>query len=190
MTPNENINNLVLEFKEGNEKAFNELFLQFQKPIYGLAMRILANHSDADEVVQKTFMQVYLNLNTFRGESSFKTWLYKIAINQCKDHLKNKEQQISKIDLETPAMKKLKVQSSHPLKKIIGEQHTQILLEKINALSQQQKTAIILRVFDDLAFKEIAEALDCTESTAKVHYHQAILKLKGMFKDHTRGELR
>src|SRR3989338_11492575 len=136
MTPNENINNLVLEFKECNEKAFNELFLQFQKPIYGLAMRILANHSDADEVVQKTFMQVYLNLNTFRGESSFKTWLYRIAINQCKDHLKSKEQRVMKMSIDNPVFSKLKGKGENPVQKLIHQDRSRLLIKVINKLSQ------------------------------------------------------
>jgi len=179
----ENINTLVEEFKNGSEKAFNELFLLFQRPIYYLAMRLVRNHNDADEIVQKTFIQIYKSIDRFRGESTFKTWLYRIAINQCKDHLKSKEQRITKISLETPQFKRLKTPFEHPLQKLVREDRSKMLLKIIHKLSHQQKTAVMLRVFEDMAFKEIANVLECKESTAKVHFHQALIKMKTLVKE-------
>lgn len=181
----EKIESLVEELKNGNKSAFNELFLLFQKPIYYLAMRIVGNHHDADEMVQKTFLQVYQNIHLFRGESSFKTWLYRICVNLCKDHRKSKEQQIIKISLEAPSLQKLGTQANNPTQSLEKEDRTKFLLHMINRLSDQQKTTVMLRIFEDMAFKEIAHVLECKESTAKVHYHQAMLKLKTLLKETT-----
>ena len=185
------IDQWVNEFKEGNERAFNELFTHFQKPLYYFAMRLVANHSDADEVVQKTFLQVYTNIQNFRGESSFKTWVYKIAINLCKDHIKSKEQQVKKVALENPSLKKLSAPFENPLNTLMTQDQSKVLLNKISLLSDQQKTTVVLRVFEDMPFKEIASVLQCKESTAKVHFHQAILKLKDLFKENSpqKGDL-
>ena len=183
MATHETIHQLVKELMEGKQEAFNELFLMFQRPIYYLAMRMLANHNDADEIVQKTFLQVHQSIQGFRSESSFKTWLYRIAINQCKDHLKSKEQRVSKMSIDNPIFRGLKEKSQSPIQKLIQQDRTQVLIKIINQLSQQQKTTVMLRVFEDMAFKEIASVLDCTESTAKVHYHQALVKMKSLFKE-------
>jgi len=177
------IHSLVDAFKSGSERAFNELFLAFQRPIYYLAFRMVQNHNDADEIVQKTFMQVYKNIKYFRGESSFKTWLYRIAINQCKDHLKSREHRTIKISMETPVMKKLKNADESPVQKILKNEQTKMLIRTIERLSQQQKTAVMLRIFEDMAFKDIANVLECKESTAKVHFHQAIIKMKALVEE-------
>ncbi len=180
---------LVEEFRGGSEKAFNELFIKFQKPLYYFAMRLLTNHSDADEVVQRSFIQAYTNIKSFRGECSFKTWIYKITMNQCKDYIKSKDHQIKKVELDNPSLKKLSVKMEHPLSNLMQDEHKRILMTKINLLSDQQRTTVMLRIFEDLSFKEISEILGCTESTAKVHFHQAILKLRGLFGDTEKGDL-
>jgi RNA polymerase sigma factor (sigma-70 family) len=183
MTTKRDIEALAKEFISGSERAFNELFLELQRPIYYLAMRFLHNHNDADEIVQRTFMQVYRSISRFRGESTFKTWVYRIAINLCKDQLKSKEHRVKKVALEPPLLKKMTSKATHPLEGIIKQDRLRNLLRIVEKLSHQQKTTVMLRVFEDMAFKEIATVLECKESTAKVHFHQAIVKLRSLVKE-------
>ena len=72
---------LIREFKDGNEKAFNVLVLRYQEKIYWVVRRLLPDHDEADDVVQDIFVKVYRSLNSFKGDSSFYTWLYRIAVN-------------------------------------------------------------------------------------------------------------
>ncbi|OGQ14905.1 MAG: hypothetical protein A3B70_03110 [Deltaproteobacteria bacterium RIFCSPHIGHO2_02_FULL_40_11] len=188
ITDERHIQTLIDRLKEGDDAAFDELFHHFKRPIFFVALRMVSNQDDADEMVQKTFMQAYINIKNFRGESSFKTWLYRIAMNACKDHLKSKEHRAIKIDLESPSMRGLKSTFDHPIKKMIRQDQKKVIIDRMKNLSSQQKTTVVLRVFEDMAFKEIARILECKESTAKVHYHQAILKLKDEFKEDAKGD--
>jgi RNA polymerase sigma-70 factor (ECF subfamily) len=72
---------LVQEVRKGNRQAFTELMRRYQKRVYWTARRIVGSHEDADDVVQETFVKAYLGLGDFRGDSSFFTWLYRIAVN-------------------------------------------------------------------------------------------------------------
>ena len=88
-----------------------------------------------------------------------------------------------KMSIDNPVFSKLKGKGENPVQKLIHQDRSRLLIKVINKLSQQQKTTVMLRVFEDMAFKEIASVLDCTESTAKVHYHQALNKMKSLFKE-------
>jgi RNA polymerase sigma-70 factor (ECF subfamily) len=72
---------LVQEVRDGNRQAFTELMRRYQQRVYWTARRIVGTHEDADDVAQETFIKAYLGLGDFRGDSSFFTWLYKIAVN-------------------------------------------------------------------------------------------------------------
>ena len=74
---------LIHRIRDGDTGAFEELVLRYQKQIYGFVLRTLKDPRDAEDTVQKVFLLVYRNLKNFRFESSFKTWLYRISINQC-----------------------------------------------------------------------------------------------------------
>ena len=82
---------LIREFKDGNEKAFNVLVLRYQEKIYWVVRRLLPDHDEADDVVQDIFIKVYRSLNSFKGDSSFYTWLYRIAINLSLNEIRRKK---------------------------------------------------------------------------------------------------
>ena len=82
---------LIHRIRDGDTGAFEELVLRYQKPIYAFVLRMLKNPSDAEDTVQKVFLLAYQNLKGFRFESSFKTWLYRISINQCHNHFRQQK---------------------------------------------------------------------------------------------------
>ena len=82
---------LIREFKDGNEKAFNVLVLRYQEKIYWVVRRLLPDHDEADDVVQDIFIKVYRSLNSFKGDSSFYTWLYRIAVNLSLNEIRRKK---------------------------------------------------------------------------------------------------
>ena len=82
---------LIREFKNGNEKAYNVLVLRYQEKIYWVVRRLLPDHDEADDVVQDVFVKVYRSLNSFKGDSSFYTWLYIIAENLSLNEIRRKK---------------------------------------------------------------------------------------------------
>lgn len=133
----------------------------------------------AQDVVQEAFIKAYEKLSLFEGRSSFKSWLYQIAVNTAKNKLRENRHQFSDIEdvsigIEATAEKNLVHQA-------VGE----ILQREVDQLPFKQKTALVLRVYEDLSFAEIAQIMECPYDTAKANYRHALMKLKETFENKT-----
>ena len=93
---------LLQEFKNGSNEAFDQLVLKHQKSIYFLILRLVGNKIEAEDLSQKTFVQAFKNSHRFKGKSQFKTWIFRIAVNLCKNYLRNrsKKNEISIEDID------------------------------------------------------------------------------------------
>ena len=167
--------NLVAELREGNEAAFNRIVERYKREMYALAYRFTGNHQDADDIAQETFLKAYRSVRSFRGDSSLRTWLYRIAVNTSINHLKKGKKSVW-VELDT--------QRQAPA---VGPKGEQKLLEKefqarleqaIARLPQKQKKTLILKVFQELKFSEIAAVMKCSIGTAKANFFHAVSKLK------------
>ena len=164
---------LVKQVKLGNKTAFNLLVRTHQRGLYAIVFSMLKDHGATDDVVQDSFVKAYKHLETFAGKSSFKSWLYSIAINTAKNALRS-ESLRDKVDIE-----KVVLQSSPRMGENLEEQQLQTLMaEQIEKLPEKQKMALTLRVFDELPFKEIAEIMECPYDTAKANFRHAINSLR------------
>lgn len=164
---------LVKQVKIGNKTAFNLLVRTHQRGLYAVVFSMLKDHGTTDDVVQESFVKAYKHLETFAAKSSFKSWLYSIAINTAKNALRS-ESLREKVDLD-----KVVLQSTPRMGENLEEQQLQILMaEQIEKLPEKQKMALTLRVFDELPFKEIAEIMECPYDTAKANFRHAINSLR------------
>jgi RNA polymerase sigma-70 factor (ECF subfamily) len=134
-------------------------------------MRFTNSQDLAEDIVQDTFVKAYKKLSTFEGRSSFKSWLFQIAINTAKNKLRATKDtvnidtiQISIGGLSTEGMEKQGV--SDMIKGFVDE------------LPEKQKAALTLRIYDDLSFKEIAEIMECPYDTAKANYRHGLMSIK------------
>lgn len=169
---------LVRDIKSGNKIVFGELVERHQRAIYRLALRFTGDHGVAEDVVQESFIKAYQKIHYFEERSSFKSWLFRIAINTCKNRWRSKSHQ--EVDIEDVVL-------SVDEKATRGLEHEQVqdLLQlEIAKLPERQRTALSLRVFEDLSFQEIAKIMECPYDTAKANYRHAVLKLKKVFTDH------
>jgi RNA polymerase sigma-70 factor (ECF subfamily) len=91
--------NLISRCQKGDREAFNELVLKHQDSVINLAYNLLSNSEDAYDAAQETFIRVFRNIGSFRGDSSFITWIYRITSNVCKDMLRKRQRQISAVSL-------------------------------------------------------------------------------------------
>lgn len=164
---------LIQEVLEGNLEAFNQIVQSYQRPIYYLALRMLKNPENADEVTQKTFLKAYRALSGFQFKSSLKTWLSAIALNLCRTELMRPKR-------ETVELPEQLADSSFDDRRDAEEaSHRRHLLQQaLEGLPLRQKEVVMLRIYQELPFKEIAEALDSTESAVKVNFHHAMRSLK------------
>jgi RNA polymerase sigma-70 factor, ECF subfamily len=165
---------LVQRVRDGDIGAFEELVLRYQKPIYGFVLRLLRDPAEAEDTVQKVFLLVYQNLKNFRFEASFKTWLYRISINQCHNVFRrHKNREFTPVDDLPLADAKTSQEEDYAHKEILA-----LAQKAIDKLPPKQRQVLLLRVYQDLSFEEIGQALNIRANSAKVNFHYALEKIK------------
>ena len=164
---------LLDRYAVGDESAFEELVTRHQKTVYDLAYRMLENHADAADLAQKTFVQVFLHHRSFKRESGFRTWVYQICLNQCRNALRNRFR-LAHEDVEGLAL----AAPHDTFTQVAGSELKDRLGQAIRTLPARQREALVLRVYHDHAFAEIGVIMSCSEGTAKANYHHAVDKLR------------
>lgn len=169
---------LVEKAKSGDVAAFSELVLRHQKSLLRLAYRVLGDLELAQDVVQESFMKAYLKLSAFEGRSAFKSWIFQITLNTAKNKLRGKIFDLVDID-------KVHVTDGYDFESeyLNGDLKNMIQCE-VKKLPTKQRTALNLRIYEDLSFTEIAEVMQCPYDTAKANYRHAIIKLRHTLGDH------
>ncbi|MBL7556781.1 MAG: sigma-70 family RNA polymerase sigma factor [Bdellovibrionaceae bacterium] len=168
-------NELVQEIKTGNRKAFSEIVKRHQKSLLRMSLRFVKDLDMAEDVVQESFIKAFEKLNAFEGRASFKSWLFQIAVNTAKNKLRERRRATTDIDSVQLAVGAVAESS------LVHSALSQEIQEEIDKLPTKQRTALILRVYEDLSFKEIADIMECPYDTAKANYRHALMKLKDSF---------
>ena len=166
---------LVERFKAGDRTAFEELVLKYQKEIYFLAYRMVLNKEDGADIVQESFVQVFRKIHQFSSSSTFKTWLYRIAINQCKNLLKKLKKHRDCVSMEDYD---LTDPNGSQLDALVTKERLTLISETIQKLPGKQKAILILRIYQNLSYNEIAEIVGGSVGSARVNFHHAIENIK------------
>ena len=160
--------------RAGEGRAFEELVRRHQRAVYGMAMRWLRDHDDADDVTQRTFLRAWDGLKEFEGRSQLRTWLLRICMNLCKNHHRDRAKFATGVAPEDVAP----ASDAMGSERLEREEMLERVREATAALPEKQRLTMELRVQQGLAFKEIALVLDTTENAAKVNFHYAVKALK------------
>jgi RNA polymerase sigma-70 factor (ECF subfamily) len=169
---------LVGRVKKGDKSAFDLLVLKYQHKIVKLVMRYVRDPSEAMDVAQEAFLKAYRAMATFRGDSAFYTWLYRIAINTAKNHLvAAKRRPVDfELDLQDPDQYEL----SNRLKDIdtpegllLSNEIREAVEDAIRGLPEDLRTAILLREIEGMSYEEIAEAMTCPVGTVRSRIFRA-----------------
>ena len=166
---------LVRRFQKGEEKAFNELVSRYKQRIFDMILKMVRNKEDAKDLSQETFVKAYHGLKKFRSESSFFTWITRIAINLCisfkrRDRFRSF---ISLFDLKKP----IPVENQSYEGQVKGEL-TQAIDQAVLSLPSRQREVFVLRYYQKLPYLRIAEILGKSEGGVKSNYFHAVNKLK------------
>ena len=163
---------IIKRAAEGDPDAFEQLVLTYQSPIYNLCLRMTGDPEDAADLSQDSFLKAWRNLDSFQFESSFSTWLYRLASNTCLDHLRSikRHPQVSLTvedsDGETQTMD-FPDAAPTPEEAAITKEDNERLAQAMQELDEQQRQILTLRVINDLSYAEIAEILNTKEGTVK-----------------------
>lgn len=170
---------LVQGFLDGEEGAAEELVRRYQKKIYALAYRMVYDMENAKDITQRVFTNAIQGLRDFRKESSFKNWLYTIAMNLCLNERKKDRYSHDELDDSIASNEK------GVLTSLIDREEKDRIRAGIQDLPERQRAALVLRVYEQLSCKETASVMGCTEGAVKAHYHHAVRKLREMIKGRT-----
>ncbi len=164
----------------GDRAAFSALVREHQRSVFFLALRLSRGDEQlARDVAQKTFLQAWARRASFRGESSYKTWLLRITSNLCSNELRRAWRQRELVP-QAPDGAPAELGRTDPTSDAdLDEQaRRQALRDAVHALPDRQRRVAILRLYEDLAFGEIADVLGITANNAKVSFHHAVKKLR------------
>lgn len=163
---------LIKKAKSGNLEAFEQLILQYEKRIYNYCYRMTNSQEDAEDLAQEIFIKVYKNLKSFKGNSKFSTWIYRIAYNTCIDKYRKKEVATVSLTLNSDEEEKeIDLPSNDPLpeERIVSREEYDVVCECISELKPEYKNAVILRDIQNYTYDEIAEILNIPLGTVKSH---------------------
>jgi RNA polymerase sigma-70 factor (ECF subfamily) len=171
---------LVQDFLGGNHQAFNKLIARWQDRIHNFAYRYFASNDDAAEITQKTFIKAYQKMNTLEDAQKFGSWLYRIANNLCLDELKRVGRKRS-TSLE--ALKSApQTETESPADARLIRNEAMVLLHKaLLQLPGEQRMVVIMKEYEGLTFREIAEILNESENTIKSRLYYGLRALKKTF---------
>lgn len=169
---------LITRFQSGDAGAYGELFEANHRRVVNLGLHILRNEESALDVAQEVFLRAYEELNRWRGEARFSTWLYRTALNVCFERIRADEKQRKIRDRSTA-----EPLAGEPERELVNTEIMQAIRDSVQELPPRQRSIFVLKQFHELRFIEIAQLLDITEGGAKASYHKALLTLRDRLKD-------
>jgi len=163
---------LVVKVQNGDKRAFDLLVLKYQHKIFSIISRFVKDQAEVQDVAQETFIKAYRALGSFRGESAFYTWIYRIAINTAKNYLVSKGRRPPSTDVDVDEAEfytgsdSLKDVST-PENQMMRDQLKDVIYKAIQDLPEDLRTAVTLREMEGLSYEEIAEVMDCPVGTVR-----------------------
>lgn len=171
-----------------DERAFNELVRAYEQRVYRLLLRMLGRRDEAEDMAQEVFVQVFKAIGQFRGESKLGTWIYRIAVNLCKNRMKylsrrhaGEEDELEPVAERAPLHEAKGVtfgETSRPDQAVEGYQLERIVQQCIAELEPDFREVLVLRDVEDLTYEELCEVTGLPDGTVKSRLHRA----RGMLK--------
>jgi RNA polymerase sigma-70 factor, ECF subfamily len=187
---------LIRRLQQRDERAFEEMVRLYQHKVFNLVYRMIGSAEEAEDIAQEVFVTVFKAIDSFRGESKFSTWLYRIAANHCKNRMKYLGRRSYKATGELDEAAERELQDAQPSAMrphidgpdavLEGLQLERMVQAGIAALDEEHRALIVLRDVEDLSYDEIASITGLAEGTVKSRLHRARLALKEHMAKHMR----
>ena len=166
--------NLIEKINKGESDLINELIAIWQKRVYNMAFKMLHNHDQSMDVMQKVFIKVYKSLNQLKEPEKFKSWLYRIVINYCKSELR-KPTRVIPIDDQI----KQRTDSEHKrYTQYDQDELKEVILTSLQKIPEEQKIIIVMKEYEGFKFHEIADTLDISINTAKSRLYYGLKSMR------------
>ncbi|HEX6275073.1 MAG TPA: sigma-70 family RNA polymerase sigma factor [Polyangiaceae bacterium] len=183
-----------------DERAFNELVQAYEQRVYRLVLRMLGRRDEAEDMAQEVFVQVFKAIGTFRGDSKLGTWIYRIAVNLCKNRIKylgrrhsSDEEELEPVAERTALDEKKSGtvgETSRPDHMVEGYQIERIVQECMAAIDPDVREVLVLRDVEDLSYEELCEVTGLPDGTVKSRLHRARAMLKAAVEERLGEKIR
>ncbi len=193
---------LIRRLQQRDERAFVECVRMYQDKTYSLVFRMLGSQAEAEDVAQEVFVTVFKSIDSFRGDARLSTWIYRIAVNQCKNRIKYLRRRAHRATAEldeqaehalyhatpsgTATNSTLGQVQARPDEALEGVQLESIVARAIDKLDEEHRTLLVLRDVEELSYEDIVEITGLPEGTVKSRLHRARLILKAEIARHTK----
>jgi RNA polymerase sigma-70 factor (ECF subfamily) len=171
---------LVDAFRGGDLSAFDTLVKRWEKKIQGAVYRIMGSGEDARDLAQETFLRAYRGLPTFKSEARFSSWLYQIALNLCRDRLRQRrgKTMLSIEDLDPATAARIDRTPSTAQELVEARDTSRLVSSAMSELPEEQREVIVLKEYQGLTFQEIADTLDVPVSTVKTRLYRGLVQMR------------
>ena len=180
---------LIERLKEGDETAFKTIVEQWQNMVYNTILGIVQNETEAEDLAQDVFIKVFEKIGTFKGDSKFSTWLYRIATTTALDHLRSKKRKkrfgfLQSLSGTSGEEKEQIPDFNHPGVSLDNKERAAVLFKAIEELPENQKTAYTLHKLEGLSYREVSEVLNTTVSAVESLMSRANQNLRKQLEDY------
>jgi RNA polymerase sigma factor (sigma-70 family) len=180
---------LIEQLKQGDEAAFKTIVDTWQDMVYNTAIGIVQNAEDAEDITQEVFVQVYQSVSSFKGDSKFSTWLYRIAVTKSLDQVRRKKRKkrfafVRSLFGEENEVAVHPPDFHHPGVRLENKENAATLFQAINQLPENQRVAFTLHKLEGLSYQEVSEVMETTVSSVESLMHRAKTNLQKKLSDH------
>ena len=175
---------LLARFKKGDQQAFELLVRKYKTTVFNTVYSIMGNTQEADDIAQEVFLKVYTKAGSFKGESSFSTWLYRITVNRCLDELRKRKIKIISYETEFSQDEKLRLKDvlasrEEDITEDLRKKELQDVIQKaMNSLPEKDRIILTLKEIEGLSYNEISKAMEISLGKVKIWLFRARQKLK------------
>lgn len=180
MTKERDVDQILVEcVLNGDKQAFELLVLKYQRKLMRLVLFFIKDNAEAEDIVQEAFIKAYKGLSSFRGESAFYTWLYRIGVNSAKNHINSQKRRVQTSsdndtqDKETSTETDGFNEGSTPDSVLASKQLAEMVNEAMNSMQEELRMAISLREIDGMSYEEIADMMECPIGTVRSRIFRA-----------------
>lgn len=173
---------LMRRCREGDMSAFELIVMRYKDAIFNFIYHILADYHRAQDISQETFLRVFRNIDRYKSRNCFKTWLYRIAVNLCKNELRDRGRRktVSLDDADLNIESLIGDRYISPDRAYEEEEMRRLVKNAIESLPEDQRMAVVLREYQGLSYEDIAVALNCSLGAVKSRIHRARQNVRNM----------